>query len=164
LPQLRPRGGYTLNPALVYAVAQVESAFTANAVSPAGAQGLMQLRPEAAALVSGKGSGALLDPGTNLRLGQRFLAYLSRDGIAGDNLLRVLVAYNAGPTAAQKLGDGDGDPLLFLETLPYDETRHYVQAALTYMGAYAERFGVPSPALDALAAGAWPVFSAELRH
>jgi soluble lytic murein transglycosylase len=164
LPRLRPRGGYLLNPALVYAVARVESAFTASAVSPAGAQGLMQLRPEAAALVSGKSSGALLDPGTNLRLGQRFLAYLAQDHIAGNNLLRVLVAYNAGPTAAQKLGDGGGDPLLFMETLPVDETRHYVQSALTYMGAYAARFGAPSPALDTLAAGAWPAFSAELRH
>jgi soluble lytic murein transglycosylase-like protein len=163
LPRLRPRGGYTLNPALVYAVARVESAFAANAVSPAGAQGLMQLRPEAAAAVAGKGSG-LLDPGTNLKLGQRFLAYLSQDGRAGNNLLRVLVAYNAGPAAVQKLGDGDGDPLLFLETLPVDETRHYVQAALTYLGAYAARFGQPAPALDALAAGAWPAFSDEVRH
>jgi soluble lytic murein transglycosylase len=164
LPRLRPRGGYLLNPALVYAVARIESAFTADAVSPAGAQGLMQLRPEAAALVSGRGSGALLDPGTNLRLGQRFLAYLAQEHIAGNNLLRVLVAYNAGPGAAQKIGDGGGDPLLFLETLPIDETRHYVQAALTYMGAYAARFGAPSPALDTLAAGAWPAFSAEIRH
>jgi soluble lytic murein transglycosylase-like protein len=164
LPRLRPRGGYTVNPALVYAVAQVESAFTADAVSPAGAQGLMQLMPDAAALVAGNGQTTLLDPGTNLRLGQRFLAYLSRDGAVGDNLLRVLAAYNGGPSALAKLGDAGGDPLMFLETLPCDETRHYVQAALTSMGAYAARLHAPSPALDALAAGNWPVFSAELRH
>ena len=164
LPRLRPRGGYLLNPALVYAVARVESAFAPDAVSPAGAQGLMQLRPEAAALVSGRPTSTLLDPGTNLRLGQRFLAYLAQEHMAGNNLLRVLVAYNAGPSAAQKLGDGGGDPLLFLETLPVDETRHYVQTALTFMGAYAARFGAASPALDTLAAGAWPAFSAELRH
>ncbi len=163
-PRLRPRGGYTLSPSLVYAVARVESAFTPGAVSPAGAEGLMQLRPESAALVAERGSAALLDPGTNLRLGQRFLTYLSRESLAGDNLLRVLVAYNAGPSSAQKWGDGGGDPLLFIETLPIDETRHYVQSALTYMGAYAARFGAPSPTLDALAAGAWPAFSSEMRH
>jgi soluble lytic murein transglycosylase-like protein len=164
LPRLRPRGGYLLNPALVYAVAQVESAFSPNAVSPAGAQGLMQLMPDAAALVAGGGQTTLLDPGTNLRLGQRFLAYLSRDGAVGDNLLRVLAAYNGGRSALAKLGDAGGDPLMFLETLPCDETRHYVQAALTFMGAYAARLHTPSPALDALAEGAWPAFSAEVRH
>jgi soluble lytic murein transglycosylase-like protein len=162
LPHLRPRGGYTLNPALVYAVARVESAFTPGALSAAGAEGLMQLKPEAAALVAGKSSTALMDPGINLRLGQRFLAYLSREDIAGDNLIRVLVAYNAGPSAAQRLGALTGDPLLFLETLPCDETRHYVQAALTYMGTYASRLRAASPALDALAAGAWPSFRAEV--
>jgi soluble lytic murein transglycosylase-like protein len=164
LPHLRPRGGYTLNPALVYAVARVESAFTPGAVSRAGAQGLMQLKPAAARLVAGKSSTALMDPGVNLRLGQRFLAYLSRDDIAGDSLIRVLVAYNAGPGAAQRLGPLTGDPMLVLEALPCDETRHYVQAALTYMGAYAARLHAASPALDALAAGAWPSFRAELRQ
>jgi soluble lytic murein transglycosylase len=164
LPRLRPRGGYTVNPALVYAVAKVESSFSASAVSPAGAQGLMQLMPDAAALVAGRGAGALLDPGINLRLGQRFLAYLSRDPAVGDNLLHVLVAYNAGPNGVTKLGDGGGDPLLFLETLPCDETRHYVLSALTYMGEYAARLRVASAALDGLAVGNWPAFSAELRH
>jgi soluble lytic murein transglycosylase-like protein len=168
LPRLRPRGGYMLNPALVYAVAEVESSFHGDAVSPAGAQGLMQLMPDAAALVAGRvgraGAAALLDPGVNLRLGQRFLAYLSRDGAVGDNLLRVLAAYNGGTASAGKLGDGGGDPLMFLETLPCDETRHYVQAALTDMGSYAARWHAPSAAMDALAAGRWPAFTAELRH
>jgi soluble lytic murein transglycosylase-like protein len=164
LPHWHPRGGYTLNPALVYAVARVESGFTAGARSAAGAEGLMQLKPAAAALVAGKSSTALMDPGVNLRLGQRFLEYLSRDEIAGDNLIRVLVAYNAGPSVAQRLGAPVGDPILYLETLPCDETRHYVQAALTYLGAYAARLHAASPALDALAAGAWPSFRAELRH
>jgi soluble lytic murein transglycosylase-like protein len=100
----------------------------------------------------------------NLRLGQRFLAYLSRDGAVGDNLLRVLAAYNGGTASAGKLGDGGGDPLMFLETLPCDETRHYVQAALTDMGSYAARWHAPSAAMDALAAGRWPAFTAELRH
>ena len=163
-PRLRPRGGYTLNPALVYAVARVESDFVSDAVSPAGAQGLMQIRPESAALVAGHDSGGLLNAANNLRLGQRLLTYLSRNGLAGNNLLRVLAAYNAGPGAAQKFGDGGGDPLLFLEIIPADETRHYVAAALTYMGAYSARFGLPCVAVDELAAGAWPTFADEMRH
>ena len=161
-PRLRPRGGYTLNPSLVYAVTRVESAFAANAVSPAGAQGLMQLRPETAALVAGRGGGTLLDPGTNLRLGQRFLTYLSRQELAGNNLLRVLVAYNAGPSAAQKLGDGGGDPLLFIETLPVDETRPLRAAGADLYG------WVCPPALarhvrrwTRWLPGAWPPFSSE---
>ncbi len=165
-PHLRPLGGYTLNPALVYAVARVESDFVPDAVSPAGAQGLMQLRPDTAALVAGtaRTSVGLLNAGNNLRLGQRLLTYLSRDGRAGDNLLRVLAAYNAGSGAAQKLGRGDDDPLLFIETIPVDETRHYVAAALTYLGSYSVHFGMPCKALDELAAGAWPSFSSEMRH
>ena len=99
-----------------------------------------------------------------MRLGQRFLTYLSREGLAGNDLLRVLAAYNAGPNAEQKFGDGGGDPLLFVETLPIDETRRYVVAALTYMGGYSAQFGVPCDALDALAVDAWPAFASEMRH
>lgn len=164
LPRLRPRGGYFLNPALVYAVARVESSFAEDAVSPAGALGLMQLRPAAAVMVAGPETASLMDPGTNLRLGQRFLAWLAQASVMGDNLLRVLAAYNAGPAAAQKLDDAGGDPVLFLETIPADETRHYVTAALTYLGAYQQRMGTASPALDTLAAGLWPRFSREIKR
>ncbi len=169
VPALHPRGGFRLDPALVYAVAHVESNFDSKVVSGAGANGLMQLMPVTAATISGKGAaedmeGVLQDPGQNLRLGQQYLAYLSRVDMAGDDLLRVLASYNSGPGAVQRWAKAaDDDPLLFLETIPKDETRHFVQQALTNLWFYAAHFGLPTPSLDALASGTWPKFAPELR-
>jgi soluble lytic murein transglycosylase-like protein len=167
VPALHPRGGFSLNPALVYAVTHVESNFDSASVSGAGANGLMQLMPVAAAAIS---TGAtreetwLRDPGQNLRIGQKYLLYLSRDGLAGDDLLHVLASYNSGPTAVQHWDKADADdPLLFLETIPRDETRRFVQHTLVNLWMYEARFQSPSPSLDALAAGQWPLFSPEVR-
>ena len=161
VPSLHPRGGFRLNAALVYAVAHVESNFDEAAVSGAGAHGLMQLMPVAAGAVGHNGA-SLRDPSMNLKLGQDYLAYLSSAALAGDDLLRVLASYNSGPGAVQKWAHAAGDdPLLFLETIPADETRHFVQRILTNMWGYAARFSLPQPSLDAMAAGAWPHFSPE---
>ena len=161
-PRLRPRGGFHLSPALVYAVAHVESNFDSAAVSGAGAQGLMQLMPVAASALGPAASLATLhDPGQNLRLGQAYLAYLARPEAAGDNLLRVLASYNAGPNAVQRWAIDEPDPLLFIEAIPNDETRAFVARALTNLWGYAARFRQASPSLDAIAAGASPRLSAE---
>ncbi len=163
VPILRPRGGFRLDPALVYAVTRVESNFDARALSGAGANGLMQLMPDVVDAVGrGEASRPLTDPGQNLKLGQAYLAYLSRPDMAGDSLLRVLASWNAGPGAVQRWGPSDDDPLLFLETIPVDETRHFVARTLTNLWGYAARFRLPAPSLDTLAAGAWPRFAVEL--
>ena len=165
VPALHPRGGFRLNAAMVYAVAHVESNFDSRAVSAAGAHGLMQLMPVAA---SALGHGAattrmLRDPATNLKLGQDYLTYLSGSALAGDDLLRVLASYNSGPGAVQKWARAaDADPVLFLETIPSDETRHFVQRTLTGLWGYSARFGLPSPSLKTMAAGLWPRFSPEI--
>jgi soluble lytic murein transglycosylase-like protein len=163
VPALRPRGGFRINPALVYAVAWIESNFDTGATSAAGAHGLMQLTQIAAGAVGHTGADLLHDPGTNLKMGQQYLSYLARPEIAGDDLLRVLASYNSGPSALAhwKWADMD-DPLMFLETIPADETRRFVLRTLTAMWRYAARFGVSSPSLDAMASGDWPRFSAEL--
>jgi len=163
LPVLHPRGGFLLDPALVYAVARVEANFDPAASSGAGAHGLMQLMPVAARAVSAPGATARLhDPATNLQLGQKYLAYLARPDMAGDDLLRVLASYNSGPAAAQRWKlDAGGDPVLFLELIPADETRGFVQRTLGFMWAYAARLGRPAPSLQAMAAGAWPRFAPE---
>ena len=57
----------------------------------------------------------------------------------------------------------DGDALLFIESIPNDETRAYVPRALSYTWRYAARMGSPTPSLDDLAAGRWLRFSAEAR-
>jgi len=104
-----------LAPALVLAVASVESGFRPNAVSPKGAQGLMQLMPSTAAAL---GVSDAFDPETNLEGGSRYLAELIN--LYGGDLTKALAAYNAGPGAVKRHG---GVP-------PYQETRAYVKKVL----------------------------------
>ncbi len=164
VPALRPRGGFRLDRALVYAVAHVESNFDPAAVSGAGAHGLMQLMPDtASALGHAVSASTLQDSGQNLRLGQAYLAYLAQQAGVGDDLLRVLASYNAGPNALQRWAvPADTDPLMFLEIMPVEETRHFVSRTLTNLWGYAARFGLRAPSLDAIAAGVWPAFTPEL--
>ena len=164
VPQLRPRGGFRLDRALVYAVAHVESNFDTTATSQAGAHGLMQIMPDTANVLGQPVSAeVLLDSGQNLRLGQAYLAYLAQPSVAGDDLLRVLASYNAGPNAMQRWAiPADTDPLMFLEIVPNGETRHFVQRVLTNLWGYAARFGMRTPSLETIAAGVWPAFTPEL--
>ncbi|HKZ30854.1 MAG TPA: lytic transglycosylase domain-containing protein [Vicinamibacteria bacterium] len=104
-----------LDPALVLAVVSVESGFRPQAVSPKGAQGLMQLMPRTAASL---GVEDALDPGQNVDAGVRHLESLVR--LYGGNLTRALAAYNAGQGAVARHG---GVP-------PYRETRAYVRRVL----------------------------------
>ena len=104
-----------LDPRLVLAVASVESGFRSDAVSPKGAQGLMQLMPATAASL---GVVDPLDPETNLEGGTRYLAELI--ALYDGDLTKALAAYNAGPGAVKRHG---GVP-------PYRETRAYLKKVL----------------------------------
>jgi len=108
----RKRG---LDPALVLAVVSVESGFRPEAVSPKGAQGLMQLMPRTAASL---GVSDALDPEQNLDAGVRHLEALLK--LYDGDLTRALAAYNAGQSAVARHG---GVP-------PYRETRAYVRRVL----------------------------------
>ena len=169
MPQLHPRGGFRVDPAIIYGLARLESNFDADAVSPAGARGLMQLMPVAAGAVStaavapGALARRLADPALNLELGQKYLLYLAGQEPVDGDLIRLLASYNAGPASAARWMDAvhdGGDPLVFIESIPLDETRDYVRRALTYIWIYAGRLGIPAPGLDELAAGRWPRFPA----
>jgi soluble lytic murein transglycosylase-like protein len=102
---------YQIDPDFVASVVKAESGFNPTAVSPKGAQGLMQLMPETAAML---GVENVLDPAANLGAGTKYLRQLL-DQFAGD-AGKALAAYNAGPQLVEQYG---GIP-------PYRETRAYV--------------------------------------
>ncbi|MDE2515670.1 MAG: lytic transglycosylase domain-containing protein [Rhodospirillales bacterium] len=166
-PHLAPRGGFRIDPALVYGLTRVESNFDPHAVSASGARGLMQIMPVTARYIAheaGISGAALHDPAVNLELGQRYVAYLSHQANVDGDLLALLASYNSGPNNfahwAETLHDG-GDPLLFIEAIPAVETRDFVKRTLTYTWIYANRLHLPAPSLDALAADQFPRFPSE---
>jgi len=163
--RLAPRGGFRVDPALVYAMARLESNFNPTAVSRAGARGLMQLMPGTAGFVLGLGgpsaSASLHDPGTNLDVAQRYLLQMANYDVVQWDLIRLLASYNSGPASLGRWSaelKHQGDPLLFIESVPNDETRAYIPRVLTYAWLYAAQLRLASPSLDELAAGTWPRF------
>jgi len=161
LPDWKPHSGWSIDRALMLAIAKQESGFNPHARNPSGALGLMQLMP---ATVRTLGSaGRLTDPQVNLDLGQKYVRrLLDADGVKG-NLLALAAAYNVGPGTVsrwmQAIKPGD-DALLFLESMPFRETRSLVEHVMTNFWAYRNRFGQSSPSLDAVAAGRWPMYDA----
>jgi soluble lytic murein transglycosylase-like protein len=167
MPPLKPSGGFSVDPALIYALALQESRFDARAVSPAGARGLMQIMPATAAYVvgdsslRGSGVGRLNDPAFSLNVAQRYLHMLVTHDVVDGDLIRVLAAYNNGPGNLARWSPAAShrdDPFLFIEAIPVGETRAYVQRVLAYSWIYASRLGLPAPSLDALARGDFPRF------
>jgi soluble lytic murein transglycosylase-like protein len=166
IPQYKPLGGYTIDPSLVLAFVRIETRFQAQAISPAGAKGLMQLMPATAAHIGGKGAwDQLFDPSYNMSLGQRYIAQLLDR--YGGNLVELGAAYNAGPMkVTQWLAARDGkedDALMFIESMRAPETRSYVKRLLTYYWMYHRRNDDAAPSLDEVAHGAWPIYHAPLQ-
>jgi hypothetical protein len=167
IPHWQPDGGFSNDPALLYALARRESRFNPQAVSPAGARGLMQVMPGTADLVSRR-SGAwfggrqrLHEPSINMAIGQRYIEMLLTEEGVGNDLFRLAAAWNGGPYNLKKWEAGQAatdDPLLFIETIPYGETRDFIEYVLANYWIYRNRLGLNAPSLDALAAGAWPVY------
>jgi soluble lytic murein transglycosylase-like protein len=161
LPNWSPSSGWKIDRALILAIARQESSFNPLARNPSGAQGLMQLMPATARSLGA--TGRLTDPQANLELGQRYVRrLLDADGVKG-NLLCLAAAYNVGPATVARwlatIKPGD-DALLFLESIPFHETRSLVMHVLTNFWAYHSRFEQSSPSLDAIAAGGWPIYDA----
>jgi len=126
----RKRSG--LDPLVLHAVIRQESRFQADALSSAGAVGLMQLMPRTAAETARKEKlpkprrKDLIRPALNVRLGASYLSRLVR-GYGGD-YFRAVAAYNSGESAVAKWWEGAaGDRAAFLERIGYKETRFYVR-------------------------------------
>lgn len=137
---------------LLLALIRQESEFEAEAVSPAGARGLMQLMPATARRTAKSlrmkyvRKRLTADPGYNIKLGTAYLAQMIEryDG----SYVLALAAYNAGPqnVAAwiKKLGDpraDGGDIVDWIESIPFGETRNYVQRILESLQTYRALFG-----------------------
>jgi len=134
---------------LTFAIMQTESRFDPGATSFAGARGLIQLMPATAETVASKAgldidANDLYDPATNLALGQRYLAGLTaRWGNVDGAPAMAIPSYNAGPGRTDewlKLR-GNWDLDLFVESIPFDETRHYTQSVLGRWAAYRWLYG-----------------------
>ncbi|MGH6947132.1 MAG: transglycosylase SLT domain-containing protein [Kiloniellales bacterium] len=154
-------------PALIHALIRQESGFHTRAVSRSGARGLMQLMPGTAKQVARRSNVKYSrdrltdDPDYNLRLGRSYLGELL-DDYDGSYVL-ALAAYNAGPSRARRwlrdYGDprsGEIDPVDWIESIPFSETRNYVQRILEALTIYRASLkgGDGSPTLAASPA-AW---------
>jgi soluble lytic murein transglycosylase-like protein len=168
MPRWQPAGGWRIDPALAFAHARQESDFRTGAVSPAGAVGLMQVRPGTAgdfARRRGTAVGDLAHVPTNLEYGQSFIEMMRSNPATQGQLLKVIAAYNAGPLPVGRWNylNHKGDPLLWIESLPYWETRFYVPAVLRNMWVYQQLEGSAPSSLKALAQHQWPAFPVRRR-
>lgn len=161
-PDLQPEGGFTIDRALVYALARKETGFDAGARSGAGAYGIMQVMPTTAAEMTGDRGfvsqpSRLLDPAVNMKLGQAYIQRMLQLNAFQGDVLRAVASYNAGPgpmlAALRKLG-GDADPLLLIETIDVPQARDYVEKVMASYWIYQRLLGGPLKTLDAVASGA----------
>ena len=161
-PGWSPNHGWRIDPALAMAHALQESNFRAEAVSQAGAVGLMQVLPSTAALIARNRGGAvgnLLDPPVNMEFGQSWIEWMRGHSATQGHLPKVIASYNAGPLPVGRWQVNDkGDPLLWIESIPYWETRFYVPQVLRNMWVYQGFASAPTPTLTAMAQHKWPAF------
>lgn len=166
-----PKTGYKIDRALIHAIVRQESRFRVNAQNPSGATGLMQLMPTTANYISGEdiyhqagGQHKLKDPSVNLELGQNYIKGLLNNRAVGQDLLSLAIAYNAGPGNLAKWKRERAhmkDPLLFIETIPFNETRAFVERVLSNYWIYRIKFNQDTPSLDAVAEGKWARYAAQ---
>lgn len=137
-----------IEPAWVFALIRQESAFISDALSSSGALGLMQLMPKTARQVGRKlkirrlRSTDILDVKTNIRLGTNYLS--GRYKYFDQHKVLATAAYNAGPhRVKQWLPDEGSIPAdVWIDSIPFKETRNYVKNILAYLVIYEKRLGL----------------------
>ena len=160
-PDWRPDGGWRVDPALIYAHTLQESGFRSDVVSSAGARGLMQVLPGTGSDMGLSSPAQLFVPSTNMEYGQRYLENLRNMSATGGLLPKVMAAYNAGPLPVERWNSevkDNGDPLLFMESLPYYETRAYVNIVMRNYWMYQIQAKGSADCLTGMAQGMWPTF------
>ena len=145
LPDWEPMGGWSIDRALLLAITKQESNFRANAKSGAGASGVMQLMPSTARLVARNNKVSMADidisnPEHNMFLGQQYIVDLLAHPNIENNIIKMLVAYNAGMGTLVKFEKSFDtyDPLL-----------------------YRARLDQPLTSMRELADGDWPLYNSE---
>ena len=139
-------GTHQLDRALVAALIRQESSFNPRAISRAGALGLMQLMPAVGRQVAGALEFPMWDPkllyqpDVNVQLGTAHLASLLR---GSDDVVHAIAAYNAGRSRVDRWSTklGAEDPEIFIERIPFTETRDYVRIVLRNREMYRALYG-----------------------
>ncbi|MEN8214515.1 MAG: transglycosylase SLT domain-containing protein [Pseudomonadota bacterium] len=136
-----------IEPAWAFAILRQESAFMADIKSSAGAHGLMQLMPATARQVARHDSikspsvSELGSPATNIALGTGYLGMMMKK--FNGNMTLATAAYNAGPDRANSWRPRNSMPAdIWVELIPFAETRKYVKRVMTYATIYDRRLGV----------------------
>lgn len=144
-----------IDPAWLIAVARQESAFMADARSPAGALGLMQVMPATGRGIARslqttyRGSRTLLDPPTSIRFGAYYLRELLDR--FDDHPALAIAAYNAGARRAEhwRPRSANMEADIWIDTVPYRETRRYLQRIFYYTAIYEHRLSLSPTRLSA---------------
>jgi soluble lytic murein transglycosylase len=165
-PDWKPAHGWRVDQSLIFAHALQESNFRTAVVSPAGAVGLLQVRPGTAGdIARSRGEpfdrGQLNRPSLNMEFGQTYIEGLRDSPATGGLLPKVIAAFNAGPVPVAEWNTrrfDKGDPLLYIESLPYWETRGYVPIVLRNYWIYEQEAGTNGGSRVALVQGMWPRF------
>jgi soluble lytic murein transglycosylase len=141
-----------LEEAWVYGLMRQESRFVTRVSSDAGAAGLMQIMPATARWVArqigmkGYRKGLIHQLDVNIKLGTYYMKTVSHQ--FEDNPVLASAAYNAGPTKAQQWrGTQPLEGAIYVENIPYDETRDYVKKVMSNTVYYATIFGQPAHSL-----------------
>jgi soluble lytic murein transglycosylase len=163
MPNWAPIRGWRVDPTLAFAHIIQESNFRSSAVSPAGAVGLMQVMPGTASSIArsnnlGYSLSNLFDPTLNLEFGQSFIEQMRRSSHTGGQLPKVIASYNAGPLPVGRWAaiPAQNDPILWIESIPYWETRFYVPAVLRNLWVYEGLQKDETVSLKAIAQHRWP--------
>ncbi|MGF1722255.1 murein transglycosylase [Vibrio kyushuensis] len=146
---------HDIDPITLMSLARQESALDSEARSPVGARGIMQIMPSTAKYTAKKyqlsyqGKNDLYEVGKNIEIGSHYL-----DGLLeryDNNRIFALAAYNAGPhrvTQWRKRTDEKLDAYAFIESIPFKETRGYVQNILMFETYYRDLMGVDGAFLN----------------